>query len=109
MAFADAFVECMQSSGVSVNASVVADESSFPDAVAYVKSWLDGLDGNVKEALDAASEHPEQVAGHLVDANIAPSLSDLMTAFDGSSGVPLSTFIDWCVHCAQQAGSAGGS
>ena len=105
MAFAESFVECMQASGVSVDAGAVTDESSFDESVKYVKSWLDGLDGQTKEGLDDASTNAEQVAGFLVEANVAPAIPDLMRAFDGSSGVPLSTFLDWCIHCIEQAKS----
>ncbi len=109
MAYADAFAECMAGANVPVPASAVADESSFGEAVAYVKSWFDGLDGTLKKALDDASEHAEKVTEHLVEANVAPALPDLMKAFDSTSGIPLSTFLEWCVHCAQQAASQGGA
>jgi hypothetical protein len=105
MAFAESFVECMQGSGVNVDAGAVSDESTLEESVKYVKSWLDGLDGTTKEAIDDASTNPEKVAELLVEANVAPAIPDLMKAFDGSSGVPLSTFLDWCIHCIEQAKS----
>jgi hypothetical protein len=33
----------------------------------------------------------------------------LLQAFDGASGVPLTTCLDWCDYCVQQAQSAGGA
>jgi hypothetical protein len=107
--FADTFAQCMQGSGAAVGAGVVTDQASFAEAVKYVKNWLDGIDGTAKQALDDASTHPEGVAIHLVGANVAPSLEELMKAFDQTSGMPLSTFLDWCIYCADQAATQGGS
>lgn len=103
MAYAEAFSECMQGSNVNIDPGSVGDPSYFGDAVKYIKSWLDGLDSDARQALDDASQHPERVAGFLVDANIAPGVPTLMEAFDATSGTPLSTFIDWCIYCADQA------
>lgn len=103
MAYAEAFAECMQGSNVNVDPSAVEDPSTFGDAVKYIKSWLDSLDSETRQALDDASQHPERVAGYLVEANVAPGVPALMQAFDATSGMPLSTFIDWCIHCADQA------
>ena len=103
MAYADAFSECMQGSNITVDPSVVTDPSYFGDAVKYIKSWLDGLESSAKQALDDASQYAERVAGYLVDANIAPGVPALLEAFDATSGTPLSTFVDWCVYCADQA------
>ena len=82
MAYADAFSECMQGSNITIDPSAVTDPSYFGDAVKYIKSWLDGLDSTAKQALDDASQHPEKVAGFLVDANIAPGVPALLEAFD---------------------------
>ncbi len=103
MAYADAFSECMQGSNINIDPSVVTDPSYFGDAVKYIKSWLDSLDSDSRQALDDASQYAERVAGYLVDANVAPGVPTLMEAFDATSGTPLSTFVDWCVYCAEQA------
>lgn len=103
MAYAESFSECMQGSSINVDPGVVGDPSNFGDAIVYVKSWLDGLDADNRQALDDASQYSERVAGFLVEANIAPAVPALMDAFDASSGMPLSTFLDWCVFCAEQA------
>jgi len=109
MGFAESFVECMQGAGVSLDAGAVTDEASFGDAINYVKSWFDSLPAEAKDGLDDASTTGEPVAVYLVEANVAPSVPDLMKAFDAAAGVPLSTLLDWCVHCSQQATAAGES
>ncbi len=106
MAYVESFSECMQGANVNIDPGAVGDPSNFGDAVAYIKSWLDSLDGDTRQALDDASQHPEKVAGYLVEANIAPAVPGLMEAFDSTSGMPLSTFLDWCIYCAEQASQA---
>lgn len=105
--FAQSFADCMQQAGVSVSASSVTEQSFFTDAVNYVKSWFDNLDSSARAALDAANAAgTEKVSGFLVDANIAPGIPDLMKNFDDASGWPISTLLDWCVHCIEQAAQA---
>lgn len=108
MGFAESFAECMQGAGMDVGAHVVTDEASFKDAVNYVKTWFEGLPQEAKEGLDDASATGEPVAVYLSQANIAPSVPDLMESFDKASGVPLSTLLDWCLHCSDQARAAVG-
>jgi hypothetical protein len=103
MAYADSFAECMQGAGVQVDPGVVSDEATFGEAIAYIKSWFDDLPQEAKEPLDDASVTGEPVAAFLVDANVAPSVPDLMQAFDQAVGMPLSTLLEWCVYCDEQA------
>jgi len=103
MAYADSFAECMRGGGIELDPSVVQDESSFGDAIAYIKSWYDELPSETREGLEDASTTGEPVAVFLVDANVAPSVPDLMQVFDAATQFPLSTLLDWCVYCDQQA------
>lgn len=110
MAFADAFVQCMQNAGVNIDAGAVTDESHFTESLNYLQQWINGLEGDTKEALDAATTD-DQASYLLAEANVAPGIPDLLNAFDAATGWPLSTLVDWCVHCiseaSQQSGESG--
>ena len=103
MAFAESFAECMQGAGVNVDPTVVTEEGHFSEAVNYLKSWFDALPQDTKEGLDDASATADRVATLLVTANVAGGIPDLMNAFDQAVGYPLSTLLDWCLHCIEQA------
>lgn len=109
MSFADDFVQCMSGAGATVQASSVTEQDHFTQAVQYIQTWLQGLDDYSREGYDAATtDNP--VSNLLVSANVAPDLAGLMSDFDAMTGWPLSTLLQWCVHCAQQAaqGAVGG-
>lgn len=108
MAFADSFVECMQNAGVSsIDHSAVTDASHFVPAVQYLQQWFHGLEDSTRNAIDqiATNEALAQVLAH-AEVNVAPGLEQLLAHFDANVGWPLSTLIQWCVHCAEQAQSA---
>jgi hypothetical protein len=106
MGFAESFAECMQGAGVHLEPDVVTEEGHFSEAVNYLKSWFDGLPQITREGLDDASAMADPVAAHLVTANVAAGIPDLMNAFDQAVGYPLSTLLDWCLHCIEQARQA---
>jgi hypothetical protein len=106
MAFAESFAECMQGAGIHVDPSAVTEEGHFSEAVNYLKSWLEALPQDTKEGLDDASATADPVAAYLVTANVAAGIPDLMNAFDQAVGYPLSTLLDWCMHCIEQARQA---
>jgi hypothetical protein len=106
MGFAESFAECMQGAGVQVEPGVVTEEGHFCEAVNYLKSWFDGLPDNTKDGLDDASATADPVAAHLVTANVAAGIPDLMNAFDQAVGYPLSTLLHWCLHCIEQSRQA---
>lgn len=107
MAFADAFVQCMQNAGVTVDAGVVTEQNHFTESLTYLQQWIGGLESDTKEALDAATTN-DRAAYLLADANVAPGVPDLLHAFDAATGWPLSTLVDWCVHCAGEAAQHAG-
>ena len=106
MVFADWFAECMQGAGVQIDPSVVTEEGHFSEAVNYLKSWFDALPEDTREGLDDASTTADPVAAYLVTANVAGGIPDLMNAFDLAVGYPLSTLLDWCLHCIDHARQA---
>lgn len=108
MAFADAFVQCMQNAGVNIDSGAVTEENHFSDAVNYIQQWINSLDSDTKEALDAATTD-DQASYLLAEANVAPGVPDLLNAFDSATGWPLSTLVDWCVHCIAEASQQGES
>jgi hypothetical protein len=109
MAFADAFVQCMQQAGISA-----VDEASVPAAdtlqrgLDYLKQQLDGLDATVKEAIDAATKDDAASAllGDAVDVDAA--VRDLLVRFDEATGWPLTTLLEWSIYCLQQAQQSEG-
>jgi hypothetical protein len=107
MGFAESFAECMQGAGVNLDPSAIQDESSFGEAINYVKSWFESLPAEAKQGFDDATATGEPAAQFLVEANVAPSLPGVMQAFDQASGVPLSSLLDWCNYCTEQAKAAG--
>jgi hypothetical protein len=106
MAFAESFAECMQGAGVQVDPGAITEEGHFSEAVSYLKSWFDSLPQDTREGLDDASATADPVAAHLVTANVAAGIPDLMNAFDQAVGYPLSTLLEWCLHCIEQARQA---
>src|SRR6266508_3434234 len=109
MSFADAFTECMQNAGVQVDSGCVTDEGYFTESVNYMKSWFDDLDQITKEAMDAATETSEPVSSLLAEANVAPGVPELLKHYDEAVGWPLSTLLDWTLHCISEASQAGDS
>jgi hypothetical protein len=108
MSFVESFVQCMQNAGVSVNEASVTEQSHFAASVDYLKQWVDSLDSVTKEALDAATTD-DHASYLLADAQVAPGVPDLLRDFDNAVGWPLSTLLDWCVHCIQQAEHEAGA
>lgn len=107
MSFADDFVQCMSQAGATIRADSVTEQEHFTAAVQYIQSWLQGLDDYSREGFDAAATD-NSVSNLLVDAGIAPDLGGLMADFDALTGWPLTTLLEWCVHCAQQAAEGDG-
>lgn len=107
MSFAESFAQCMQNAGVAIDPGAVTEESHFTEALNYVKSWFDDLDQVTKEALDAATTD-DQASYLLAEANVAPGIPDLLNHFDAATGWPLSTLLEWCLHCVQEASTAAG-
>ncbi len=101
--FAEQFTSCMADAQIRLDETGIADAGYFSDAVRYVKSWFDGLDDRTQAAFDAAAQTGEPVAVHLVNNNVAPGLADLMADFDNNAGWPVSTLLDWCLHCLEIA------
>ena len=105
MAFINDFVQCMHDAGATIRPESVVDEAFFKQSVQYIKDWFDSLDELAREGFDAATTEAP-LFSLLVDANVAPHLGDLMTDFDAMTGWPLSTLLQWCVHCIDQAAPA---
>lgn len=106
--FAERFMACMAEANIKLDQTTIEDASFFGDAVSYVKSWFDELDDKAKEVVDAATEIGEPVAVHLSEVNVAPGVPDLMADFDENPGWQLSTLLDWCLHCIDEAQQADG-
>jgi hypothetical protein len=104
MSFAEKFIACMSEAGIRLdNTTTIDDPAYFGEAVNYVKTWFDGLEQNTREAFDAAGSTGEPVAIYFSDEQIAPGLPELMIDFDQNSGWPISTLLDWCLHCIEAA------
>jgi hypothetical protein len=105
MAFINDFVQCMYDAGATIRPESVVEEEFFKQSVQYIQDWFNSLDELARAGFDAATEeHP--ASSVLVDANIAPHLGDLMADFDAMTGWPLSTLLQWCEHCMEQAAQA---
>jgi hypothetical protein len=107
MAFISDFVQCMHDAGATIRPESVVEEEFFKQSVQYIKDWFDNLDELAREGFDAATAEAP-VFSLLVDpnVNVAPHLADLMADFDAMTGWPLSTLLQWCVHCIEQAAPA---
>jgi hypothetical protein len=108
MAFADDFVTCMSGAGIQVDASAVPDADSFRAVIQYVNQYLQNLDSDVREALDAATKD-DAVNTALADPEVGAidaGYAALLHAFDQATGYPLSLCLQWCEHCLEQAAAA---
>ena len=112
MAFADDFVSCMSGAGITIDPGAVPEQQTLQGVLDYVKQQIDALSSEDKEALDAATTDAGDSSVYLADSDVGlvdGAYIDLLKAFDAAVGFPLSTLLEWCVYCVQQAASAPAS
>jgi hypothetical protein len=105
MAFEDDFAACMTNGGIQLDASAVPDEETFAGVLDYLNQWFQGLDPDIQAALDEATDS-DPVNKALTESEVGAidsTYSALLEAFDAASGVPLSTCLEWCQYCLEQA------
>jgi hypothetical protein len=108
MAFADEFATCMQGGGFNIDAGSVPDTGELSAAIEYLKNYIAGLGAEAAAALDEVT-NSDPMAVIFADGEVGAMNSTyvaLLSAFDAVSGMPISTSIQWCEHCIQQASSA---
>lgn len=111
MAFADEFVDCMKGGNITIDPGIVPDANTLAGVVSYARQFIQSLPPEVATGLDAITAN-ENTNTLLADSDVNAvdsSYIALLQAFDGASGVPLSTCLEWCEYCVQQAQSAGGA
>jgi hypothetical protein len=104
MAFADDFAQALQASGINIDASKIPSQDVLQASLNSLQTWLGSLDSDTKSAADEVTADFPVKAG-LADptVNIAPGLSDLLTAADGlSESLSISSLVDSCASALQQ-------
>jgi hypothetical protein len=108
MPFADDFAACMSGAGISIDAGSIPDADTLGAAIAYARQYQQSLDPDIAAALDDATrdDYTATILSHS-DINVIDSgYNSLLQAFDAASGMPLSTCLEWCEYCVQQARDA---
>jgi len=108
MAFADSFATCMSNAGIPVEAGGIPDAATLGPVIDYLKSFVQNLDPDVRDGLDAATAD-DLVSVALADAEVGAidhSYVGLLHAFDNAAGFPLSLCLQWCDHCLAEANSS---
>ena len=109
MAFADDFVSCMSGAGITIEPGAVPEQQTLQGVLDYVKQQVDALSAEDKEALDAATTDAGDASVYLAESDVGlvdSTYVDLLKAFDAAVGFPLSTLLEWCVYCLQQAAAS---
>jgi hypothetical protein len=100
----------MTNANIPVNAaSVNVDGPTLQSVVTYLKQEIANF-GDYKGGLDEMTTPAEQsaiVLSHSEVGAVNSAYEWLLHAFDAASGIPISTALDWCDHCIQQASAAG--
>jgi len=100
----------MTGAGIPVDVgSVNVDGATLQSVVTYLRQHVSNF-GDYQQGLEAMTT--PAVTGAVVFAQsdvgaVDSSYEWLLSAFDQASGIPLTTALDWCDYCIQQAGQAG--
>jgi hypothetical protein len=110
MAFSDQFASCMSGASIPVDASSVnVDGPTLQSVVSYLRQNI-GNFGDYAAGLEAMTTPADTGAVVFSQSDVGAvdsSYEWLLSAFDQASGIPLTTALDWCDYCIQQASQAG--
>lgn len=101
MAFLEAFIDCLQQSGVSGGGGLPDDQNQIAQIVNDVGNAFNNLGSGEKAAFDliAGQWNIGDLAHYLGVSGVEP-LADILTQ---SNGWDLGSVIQYCQHCIEQA------
>ena len=104
MAFSDDFASALSNAGITVDASVVPSQDVLRSGLDSLSEWLNSLDEVTRSTVEEiTADFPVKFGLSDPLVNIAPGLSDLLTACDSlQASLSISTILGSCNSALEQ-------